>query len=238
MIRRLAFVLALGLVVFAAGASAKSFRWANDGDVSSMDPYGRNETLLLSFLGNVYEPLFRRDADLKLEPALAVSSSQPAPDIWRFQLRRGVTFQDGTSFGADDVLFSATRARHPNSRMNTKLARVKEIRKIDDYTVDFVTNGPDPILREELSDWYIMSKTWSEKNSAVEPADLSKLQEGYASRNANGTGPFMLKERQPDVKTVLVPNAKWWDKPKHTRRRACASSRSPSCASSSSASTR
>ncbi len=184
----------LGLLIGSAGASAKSFRWANDGDVSSMDPYGRNETLLLSFLGNVYEPLFRRDADLKLEPALAVSSSQPAPDIWRFQLRRNVTFQDGTPFSADDVVFSATRARHPNSRMNTKLARVKEVRKIDDYTVDFVTDGPDPILPEEISDWYIMSKAWAEKNGAVEPADLSKLQEGYASRNANGTGPFMLKE--------------------------------------------
>ncbi len=205
----------LGLLIGSAGASAKSFRWANDGDVSSMDPYGRNETLLLSFLGNVYEPLFRRDADLKLEPALAVSSSQPAPDVWRFQLRHNVSFQDGTPFGADDVLFSATRARHPNSRMNTKLARVKEVRKIDDYTVDFVTDGPDPILPEEISDWYIMSKAWAEKNGAVEPADLSKLQEGYASRNANGTGPFMLKERQPDVKTVLVPNPKWWDTPKH-----------------------
>jgi peptide/nickel transport system substrate-binding protein len=213
MMRR--FVLALALVAVATGAPAKSLRWANDGDVSSMDPYGRNETLLLSFLGNVYEPLFRRDADLKLEPALAVSSSQPEPNIWRFELRGDVTFQDGTPFGADDVLFSATRARHPNSRMNTKLARVKEVRKVDDYTVDFVTDGPDPILPEELSDWYIMSKAWAEKNGAVEPADLSKLQEGYASRNANGTGPFMLKERQPDVKTVLVPNPKWWDKPKH-----------------------
>jgi peptide/nickel transport system substrate-binding protein len=214
--RRALAVLAVLLFAFAAGgASAKPFRWANDGDVSSMDPYGRNETLLLSFLGNVYEPLFRRDADLKLEPALAVASSQPAPDVWRFQLRENVVFQDGTPFAADDVVFSATRARHPNSRMASKFARVKDVRKVDDHTVDFVTDGPDPILPEEISDWYIMSKLWSEKNGAVEPADLSKLQEGYASRNANGTGPFMLKERQPDVKTVLVPNPTWWDKPKH-----------------------
>jgi len=215
MTRRLLLVAALVLLALTAAASAKSFRWANDGDVSSMDPYGRNETLLLSFLGNVYEPLFRRDADLKLEPALAVSSSQPAPDIWRFQLRPNVTFQDGTRFGADDVVFSATRARHPNSRMASKLARVKEVRKIDDLTVDFVTDGPDPILPDEISDWYIISKIWAERNGAVEPADLSKLQEGYASRNANGTGPFMLKERQPDVKTVLVPNPTWWDLRKH-----------------------
>ena len=213
--KRRLLVAALVLLALSAAASAKSFRWANDGDVSSMDPYGRNETLLLSFLGNVYEPLFRRDADLKLEPALAVSSSQPAPDIWRFKLRPDVTFQDGTKFSADDVVFSATRARHPNSRMTSKLARVKEVHKVDDLTVDFVTDGPDPILPEEISDWYMMSKIWAERNGAVEPADLSKLQEGYASRNANGTGPFMLKERQPDVKTVLVPNPTWWDARKH-----------------------
>jgi peptide/nickel transport system substrate-binding protein len=60
-----------------------------------------------------------------------------------------------------------------------------------------------------------MSKAWAEKNGAVEPADLSKGQEGYASRNENGTGPFMLKERVPDVKTVLVPYPGWWDKPRH-----------------------
>lgn len=95
--------------------------------------------------------------------------------------------------------------------MASKFARVKDVRKVDDYTVDFITDGPDPILPEEISDWYIMSKVWSEKNGAVEPADLSKMQEGYASRNANGTGPFMLKERQPDVKTVLVSNPTWWD---------------------------
>ncbi len=58
--KRRLLLAALVLLALSAAASAKSFRWANDGDVSSMDPYGRNETLLLSFLGNVYEPLFRR----------------------------------------------------------------------------------------------------------------------------------------------------------------------------------
>ena len=49
-----------------------------------------------------------------------------------------------------------------------------------------------------------MSKAWAEKNNAVNSADMTKNEENYATRNANGTGPFMLKEREPDVKTVLV----------------------------------
>src|SRR3546814_7038731 len=51
--------------------SAKTFTWANDGDVSSMDPYARQETFLLRFMANVYEPLASRDRTRKLEPALA-----------------------------------------------------------------------------------------------------------------------------------------------------------------------
>ena len=83
---------ALACAALVAGsAEAKTFKWANSGDVSSMDPYGRNETFLLSFLGNVYEPLFRRNEALKLEPALAVSASQPAPGTGCSSARRSIT---------------------------------------------------------------------------------------------------------------------------------------------------
>jgi peptide/nickel transport system substrate-binding protein len=203
-------------LVAAMPASAKTFRWANDGDVNSMDPYARNETFLLSFNANVYEPLVRRDKNLKVEGALAVEWSQPSPDTWRFKLRRNVKFHDGSPFTADDVLFSYERAKMPGSNIPTKLASVQEVRKVDDFTVDFITKGPNPILVEEITDWYIMDKEWTEKHNAVKPADLTKPgEETYATRNANGTGPFMLKERQPDIKTVLVANPNWWDKPEH-----------------------
>ncbi len=87
--------------------------------------------------------------------------------------------------------------------------------KVDDFTVDMTTDGPDPILPEEITTWCMMSKVWAEKNNAVQPADLTKNEDFYASRHANGTGPFMLKEREPEVKTVLVVNPNWWDKPEH-----------------------
>jgi peptide/nickel transport system substrate-binding protein len=202
-------------ILAAQPAPAKTLRWANDGDVNSMDPYARNETFLLSFMANIYEPLVRRDRNLKVEPALATQWSQPAPDVWRFRLREGVRFHDGAPFTADDVVFSYHRAIGPGSNIPTKLASIREVRKIDDYTVEFVTNGPNPILLEEIADWYIMDKEWSEANNAVQAADLTRNEETYASRNANGTGPFMLKERQPDVRTVLVPNPDWWDEPEH-----------------------
>ena len=215
MLRRISYVAlaALTLATLAPTASAKTFRWANDGDSNSMDPYARQETFLLSFDSNMYEPLVRRDRNLKLEPALATSWSQPSPEVWRFNLRHDVKFHDGTPFTADDVVFSYQRVTGPGSNLSATVATVSAVKKVDDYTVDFVTKGPDPILPEEITVWDIMSKAWCEKNNAAQTADMTKSDENYATNHANGTGPFMLKDRQPDVQTTLVKNPNWWDKP-------------------------
>jgi peptide/nickel transport system substrate-binding protein len=210
----LAVLLGAAPVIGPHAASAATLRWANDGDVNSMDPYARQETFLLSFMQNIYEPLVRRSKDLKVEPSLATEWVQTAPDVWRFKLRQGVKFSDGTPFNADDVIFSFQRIRQPTSALNSNVATVADLVKVDDYTVDFHTKGPDPILPEELTGWGMMSKVWCEKNNAAIPADLGKVtEENFATRNAMGTGPYMLKERVPDVRTVLVTNPTWWDKP-------------------------
>ena len=210
------WLLLAALLLVAGTASAATFRWANDGDVNSLDPYTRNETFLVSFNLNIYDPLVRRDRDLKLEPALATSWSQTAPDTWRFTLRRGVTFSDGTRFTADDVEFSFHRVMAATSNLKTNFSTVKAFRKLDDYTFEFVTDGANPILPESLTGWAIMSKAWCVANHAEIPADLNKAgDENFATRNAMGTGAFLLKERVPDVRTVLVPNPSWWDKPTH-----------------------
>src|SRR4051794_4524331 len=107
-----AWLIASLLVLPVQGAT---FRWANDGDVAAMDPYTRNETFQLSFLSNIYEPLIRRDRNLNLEPALAKSWEQVTPTVWRFHLRRGVHWQDGSDFTAEDVVFSARRVQSSTS---------------------------------------------------------------------------------------------------------------------------
>jgi peptide/nickel transport system substrate-binding protein len=196
-------------------SSAKTFKWANDGDVNSLDPYARNETFLLSFNANFYEPLFRRSRELKLEPALAVKVEMPSPTLWRWTLRQGVKFHDGSPFTADDVVFSYKRAVGKGSNVAGNFTSMKEVRKVDDFTVEIETKYPDPLLNDKLAQIGIMSKIWAEKNNALETADMTKNEENFATRNANGTGPFMLKVREPDVKTVLVPNPNWWDKPEH-----------------------
>ncbi len=207
-----ALLLATSLLAGALPASAATFRWANDGDANSMDPYTRSETFLLTFTQNFYDPLVRRDKDLKVEPALAESWEQPNPTTWRFHLRHGVKFHGGEAFNADDVVFSYNRVVAPGSQLNGYMQAVKEVKKIDDYTVDFLTSIPDPIFLEEITGWVIMSKSWSEANHAEQAMDLTKNTENYATRHEDGTGPFILDIREPDRRTTMHANPAWWDK--------------------------
>ena len=202
---------ALALALAAAPAGAKELRFAFQGDADSMDPYTLNETFTLGFMGNIYEGLIRRGPDLAIQPALAERWEIVAPDRWRFHLRRGVKFHGGEDFTADDVLFSAERVRAKGSDLTTRLAGVREVVKVDDHTVEFVTETPNPILHVEWASWGIMSKSWSEKHDAATPEALAGDQEKHTTRHANGTGPFRLVSREAGVRTVAEPNPGWWD---------------------------
>ena len=59
---------------------------------------------------------------------------------------------------------------------------VKEVRKVDEHTVDFILAGPDPVLLRKLTDFRIMSKLWSEKNRSQNVQDAKAKEETYASR--------------------------------------------------------
>ena len=178
-------------------ASAQTVRIANQGDALSMDPHSLNETLQLSVTGNVYEPLVGRNKDLSLTPMLATSWKQTSPTVWRFELRKGVQFHDGTPFTADDVVFSLARTQVEGSDMKSYTNDFKEVRKIDSHTVEIETKTPFPILPDVLSLVYIMSKKWCETNQATVPVDRRKGVENTASFKANGTGPSVCASASP-----------------------------------------
>ncbi|WP_137896067.1 ABC transporter substrate-binding protein [Ramlibacter sp. 2FC] len=202
--------LMCGILAAAGLAAANTVRIANQGDALSMDPHSLNESLQLSLTGNVYEPLLGRNKDLSLMPALATAWRQTSPLVWRFELRQGVSFHDGTPFGADDVVFSFQRAAGEGSDMRSHLNEIREVRKLGDFAVEIETRLPNPILPELLSQLYIMSRKWCETNQALRPVDRRQGIENAASFRANGTGPFRLRERLPEAKTVFVRHAAYW----------------------------
>jgi len=205
-------LLALVCISACAWAHAVTLRVANQGDAQSMDPHSLNESLQLTFTNNIYEPLVARDKQLALTPGLATKWTQTKPTVWRFELRHGVNFQDGTPFTADDVVFSINRAAGPGSDMQSYTSSFKEVRKVDAYTVEIETTTPFPILPDSLTNLFMMSKKWCEDNKATTPVDRRKGIENAASFRANGTGPYRLKERQPSSRTVLVRNGTYWGK--------------------------
>ena len=206
---------ALACLTAVTPVAAETLRFAYQTDVNTLDPHGLNETFTLGFQGNIYEGLTRRGPDLAIEPALATDWEIIEPTRWRFTLREGVTFHDGSPFTADDVVFSAERVRAEGSDLRTRLAGVVEVIAVDDLTVDFVTAEPNPILHAEWDTWYIMSRAWSEANDATRPTSVADQTGAFAHMNANGTGPFMISTREADIRTVAVPNPDWWDTPEH-----------------------
>ena len=204
--------LATSLALGASLSHAVTLRVANQGDVQSMDPHSLNETLQLSFTASVYEALVGRDRKMGLVPLLATKWTQTSPTVWRFELRKGVKWHDGTAFTADDVVFTFKRASGDGSDMKGYTQSFKSVKKVDDTTVDIETAAPYPILPDVISNVYIMSKKWCEDNKAEIPVDRRKGIENTASFKANGTGPFRLRERQPSVRTTLVRNFTYWDK--------------------------
>ncbi len=197
----------LGLAVAASSASAETFRWAGKTDPQTMDPHATNTAPVLGFLNNVYEGLVRRNKEMKIEGSLAESWEPLGEEGWRFNLRKGVTFHNGAAFTADDVLFSYERAASEASDVRTWFASVTEVIVVDDHTIDFKTSAPNPLFPDSIANFMILDRDWATDNDAALP---SKEAENFATRNTNGTAAFMLKSRDPGVRTTLVPYADWW----------------------------
>ncbi len=218
--RLFSFAATIALVAgsgFSAPAQAQqTLRWAFQGNLNTLDPYGINETTTLGLQGNVYEGLTKRDKDLKIIPGLAERWEILDNGMrWRFYLRKGVKFHNGNDFNADDVVFSAQRVVANNSQLTSRLSGSPEFVKVDDFTVDVKLKSPNPILNFAWDTWYIMDKEWTEANNAQIPPAPQATTPGFATINANGTGPFRITEHQLGVRTVFEKNPNWWGKVEH-----------------------
>jgi peptide/nickel transport system substrate-binding protein len=189
---------------------ARVFRYASQIDPGTMDPHGIASLYNTRVVSQIYEPLVGRDEQFRIDPRLALSWSLVEPKTWRFKLRPGVKFHDGTPFTADDVVFSVERALAPTSQQKQTLPNVTGARRIDALTVELLTSQPSPTLPLALTNLRIMSKAWCVKHHVEKPLDFNAKEETFATRNTNGTGPYMLKQWDADVKTVLVANPSYW----------------------------
>ena len=204
----------LVLALCASTAQAASLRWAAQNDIQTLDPHSQNHSATSTIASYAYVGLTRYDEKFQIEPSLATKWTLVSPTLMRFELRKGVKFHDGTPFSADDVVFSFGRIRQPQANMSIYVSGIKEVKKIDANTVDFLLEGPNPVLLRNLVYFRILSKSWAEKNKATNTQDYKAKDDTFASRNAMGTGPYKVTGWQPDQKVTMVANTDWWDKPR------------------------
>ncbi|MEO5693339.1 MAG: ABC transporter substrate-binding protein [Usitatibacter sp.] len=191
-------------------AEAKTLRYASQNDPITADPHGANLLVANRLTSQIYDALVFRDKSWKVIPWLAQSWTQVSPTVWRFKLREGVKFHDGSPFTADDVVFSVERALAPTSQMRFAVQGVEAAKALDALNVEFRMQEPNPAMLQHLTQLRIMSRVWAVKNRAEKPQDYKNKEDTYSSRHANGTGPFALKEYTQDVRVVLVKNKEWW----------------------------
>jgi peptide/nickel transport system substrate-binding protein len=118
----------------------------------TLDPHLEDEFLTSGVLANGFEGLTGLDRDMRVEPALAVSWDTPAPTTWRFRLRPGVRFHDGSPVGARDVVWSLERARHhPRTGVSHYLADVVAVGSPAPDVVEIRTQSSSSLLLNRLS---------------------------------------------------------------------------------------
>ena len=209
-LHRILMVLTLCLAAASLQAQAKTLRIASAFDPQTMDPHAIALLYHSRIAFQVYDSLVHRNEAFKLEPGLALSWQMTSPTVWRFKLRQGVKFHDGSLFTVDDAVFSIQRAMAPPSQRAFQLKGVATARKVDEATLELVTEAPDAVLPEKLTFLPMMSRAWCEKHGVQRAQDFNGKQETHAVRHANGTGAFRLERYEPDVRTVLKRHADWW----------------------------
>ena len=200
----LSLVAMVALVLTALGstsaATRSELRIAVGTDAETFDPHNYRSGYDLLLHDLITDTLVGADKNMKPVPRLAVSWQQTNNVTWRFRLRQGVKFHDGTPFNAEAVKINFER----NAKA-LKGARfygeIQEVRVIDASTVDFVLKRPFAPFFLNLT---------MPVGGMISPEQLAKGID--PTKTLMGTGPFKLAEWVPNDRVVLVRNPDYWGK--------------------------
>jgi peptide/nickel transport system substrate-binding protein len=197
-------VLLAGTCLMSAPVMAQDLRIGLNAEPSSLDPHYHALSPNNAVGQHIFEHLVESDPTQKLIPGLA-ASWKVLPDgiTWEIKLRPGVQWHDGAPFTADDVLFSFDRVPNvPNSPgLFSYATKGKTLKKVDDLTVHMTTGAPSPLLPNDLTAVFIVSK---KHGTGAATADYN------SGKAAIGTGPFKFAEYIPGDRIVYTRNDSYW----------------------------
>lgn len=143
-----------------------------------------------------YSGLTQLDRDLRPYPALAERMVSDDQTVWHIRLRRGVTFHDGASLTADDVVWSLRRHKDPatGSKMASIAQQFAVVKADGRQNVVIRLTGPNADLPTILAQSHFLIVRAGERDF----------------RTANGTGPYICAQFRPGIRTVGRRNANFW----------------------------
>ncbi len=220
-----------GLLLAACGPAASSgggggeFVFAQSADAGSLDPALETSANSLAPATHIYEGLTDFEPG-STTPVPKLATSWEASDDgleWTFHLRDGVTFQDGTPFNADAVVFNFERwwddaNQYHNGDFiywdymfqgfkSAGTSVVADVQKVDDMTVKLVLSRPNASLLNTLA---MENFRFASPTAVMAQGDAYGTAEGHAV----GTGPFMVEDWVKDDHITLARyDGYWGDKP-------------------------
>ncbi len=169
-------------------------------DVGTLDPHNHNIRINYIVGWHLYDNLVSRDQKtLKIGPHLAESWKLIDDQTWEFKLRKGVKFDNGEPFNAESVKFSIERGLDPKCPQRPIVSWVKEVKILDEYTLRIISDKPYPVALERLANYQMLPPYWTKEKGA-----------DYLATNANGTGPYRLKEWKRGVHMILEAKEDYW----------------------------
>jgi len=176
-------------------------------NIATLDPHMHASRLAHIADWHLYDTLMDRDSKTyKPAPGLASSLQDLNPTTWELKLRTGVQFHNGEPFNAEAVKFTIDRILDPATKSVTRgnFTWIKEVKVIDENTVQLITTKPFPAAPEFLTLAYI-----------VPPKYLKSVGDEEFSRKPVGTGPYKFVEWKKAEHLIVEANAGYWkDSPK------------------------
>ncbi len=172
-------------------------------NIQNYDPHKGFSGLEHRVLYAVFDLLVRFDARGNMVPGLAESWEWADPRTLILNLRKGVTFHDGTPFNADAVVFNFRRIMDPrqNSIVRGEWRDVETVEAVGEQRVKIVLRQPQPAFLAVLSD---------RSGMMVSPAAVARLGDEFG-RQPVGAGPFVLKQWVPGSHVTLLRNPTFWE---------------------------
>jgi peptide/nickel transport system substrate-binding protein len=154
-------------VLLVAQAQTTLFTIGFQGAASTLDPILRLETITINWQQHIFDSITKTDSNGRVQPGIAQLWTAQGTNKWTFVLRRNAKFHDGSSVTAADLIFSINRAQNdPKSTFKGSVSSVKSMKAIGDYTLEMLTERPDPLLPNKMIGILVVSKKQVESNPA------------------------------------------------------------------------